>query len=326
MRIARTQALRIDRGPASIYHRRDMIKYETIIRNALIFDGRGGEGFIGDLGIKGDSIEAVGDAPGSGRQEIDAEGLALCPGLIDSHTHDDLAVLDTRLLPKISQGITTVIVGNCGISAAPFEAKGALPDPFGLLGKPEQFSFPDFFSYRRAIESLGAPVNVAAFVGHSALRARAMPRLDRPASSAQVLSMRETLARALDQGALGLSTGLAYASALASTTEEVIGVGAALGDGLGIYATHIRNEFEHVDAALEEAFIIAKDSKAPLVISHLKCAGASNWGKSEAMLARVKRAAGEQPGSSPSATTAIRTPPARRSWTRPWSAPTSRFA
>ena len=272
-----------------------MIKYDTIIKDALIFDGLGGEGVVGDLGIKGDSIQAVGAAPGSAREEIDAEGLALCPGLIDSHTHDDLAVLDTRLLPKISQGITTVIVGNCGISAAPFVAKRALPDPFGLLGEPEQFAFPDFASYRRAIESSGAPVNVAAFAGHSALRARVMPTLDRPAETSEVLRMREALAEALDQGALGLSTGLAYASAIASTTEEVIGVGEALGDAHGIYATHIRNEFEHADAALEEAFMIARETKAPLVVSHLKCAGASNWGRSKAVLERVKLAAREQP-------------------------------
>jgi N-acyl-D-amino-acid deacylase len=268
-----------------------MIMYDTLIRNALVFDGRGGEGSIRDMGIREGRIEALGNLGGSGRAEIDAEGRALCPGLIDSHTHDDLAILDTELLPKLSQGVTTVVVGNCGISAAPFVPEGSLPDPFGLLGEPGQFKYPDFAAYRRAVEFAGAPVNVAAFVGHSTLRAGAMERLDRPAGTAELRRMRSGLAEALEQGAIGLSTGLAYSSALASSTEEVISLGEALGEAGGIYATHVRNEFEDTDAAIEEALLIAREIGVPLVISHLKGAGVANWGRAPAILGRIKGAA-----------------------------------
>jgi N-acyl-D-amino-acid deacylase len=268
-----------------------MASYDTLIRNALVFDGEGGDGEYRDVGIKAGRIEALGAVSGQGEAEIDAEGRALCPGLIDSHTHDDLALLDTDMLPKISQGVTTVVVGNCGIGAAPFVPRGPLPEPFGLLGGPEQFAYPDFASYRRAIDSSGTPVNVAALVGHTTLRASAMERLDRPAGPAELRLMKERLAEALEQGAIGLSTGLAYSSALASSTEEVVRLGEALGEAGGIYATHVRNEFEDADAALEEAFLIAREIGVPLVISHLKAAGRSNWGRAGEFLARVKRAA-----------------------------------
>jgi N-acyl-D-amino-acid deacylase len=272
-----------------------MIRYDTIIRNALVFDGRGGEGSIRDVGILEGRIEALGDLHGSGRAEIEAEGRALCPGLIDSHTHDDLAILDTELLPKLSQGITTVIVGNCGISAAPFLPEGPLPDPFGLLGEPGQFKYPDFAAYRHAVESAGAPVNVASFVGHSTLRAGAMERLDRPAGIVELRRMRAGLAEALEQGSLGLSTGLAYSSALAATTEEILSLGEGLGEAGGLYSTHVRNEFAETDAAIEEAMLIAREVRAPLVISHLKGAGVTNWGRAPAILERIKRAAKGQP-------------------------------
>jgi N-acyl-D-amino-acid deacylase len=271
-----------------------MPAYDTCIRNALVLDGGGGDGEYRDLGIKEGRIEALGALAGDGRSEIDAKGLALCPGLIDAHTHDDLALLDTDMLPKLSQGVTTVVVGNCGIGAAPFVPDGPLPDPFGLLGGAAQFAFPDFASYRRALDASGAPVNVAALVGHSTLRAGAMDRLDRPATGAEIRRMREGLAEALGQGAIGLSTGLAYSSALASSTEEVLRLGEGLGESGGIYVTHVRNEFEDTDAALEEAFLIARGLGAPLVISHLKGAGKSNWSRAGELLARVKAAARNQ--------------------------------
>jgi N-acyl-D-amino-acid deacylase len=271
-----------------------MIAYDTLIRNALVFDGRGGEGSILDIGIREGRIEALGNLGGSGWTEIDAGGRALCPGLIDSHTHDDLALIDTDLMPKLSQGVTTVVVGNCGISAAPFVPEGPLPEPFGLLGDSGQYAFPDFASYRRAIDSSGAPVNVAALVGHSTIRALVMERLDRPASSSEMRRMREHLAEALEQGAIGLSTGLAYSSALASSTEEVISLAQGLAEASGIYVTHVRNEFEEADAAIEEAFLIAREIGVPLVVSHLKAAGKSNWGRAGEILARVKEAARSQ--------------------------------
>ena len=156
--------------------------------------------------------------------------MMLAPGFIDVHTHDDIAVIHTpSMLPKLSQGVTTVIVGNCGISAAPVTLRGELPDPMNLLGGSESFRYPTFAAYIAAIGEARPAVNVGALVGHTALRNNHLDRLDRPATGAEIDAMRRQLQEALDCGALGLSSGLAYLSANAATTEEVLGSGRTAG-------------------------------------------------------------------------------------------------
>ncbi|MDW5264636.1 MULTISPECIES: amidohydrolase family protein [Acidobacteriaceae] len=270
---------------------------DTLIRNAHIMDGSGGEPWAGDVAIDDGHICAVGQIPEySARQVIDGSGHILAPGFIDVHTHDDTNVIRTpEMLPKLSQGVTTVIVGNCGISAAPVQLAGAPPDPMNLLGTADVFRYPTFSSYVAAIEEAQPAVNVAALVGHTSLRNNHMDRLDRAATAAEIERMRAQLSEALDGGALGLSSGLAYLSANAAPTEEVLALAELLAAAGAIYTTHMRTETEGILDAMSEAFHIGHQSSVPVVISHLKCAGIANWGRSGEVLQALDNARASQP-------------------------------
>ncbi len=273
------------------------MKFDLIIRNAQIIDGTGAPAYSADLAISGGAIAAVGDLSAAQAISVrDAQGLVLAPGFIDVHTHDDLQVIRApQMLPKISQGITTVIVGNCGISASPVTLTGELPDPMNLLGTSEDFSYADFASYKNAVNSAQPAVNVAALIGHTALRNNHMDRLDRVATHNEIELMRVQLRESLKEGALGLSSGLAYGSAIASSTEEVKLLAEVLNETGAVYTTHLRTEFDEIIAALDEAFEIGEHAKAPIIVSHLKCAGAGNWGRSGEILKKLETVANHHP-------------------------------
>ncbi|MBW6532547.1 D-aminoacylase [Sphingomonas sp. RRHST34] len=270
---------------------------ETIIAGAELYDGSGAAGYRADVTVRDGVIAAV--APASDippEDAVDARGLALAPGFIDAHTHDDLvAITAPAMTPKITQGVTTVVVGNCGISAGAGRAGDALPDPMVLLGAPGDFAYVDFAAYAAAVDAAMPATNVVALVGHTALRARRLDRLDRDAAEDEREAMRADLAAALDAGAFGLSTGLAYANAAHASTEEVMAVAAALRDTGALYATHLRSEGAAILPAIDEAVAIARHAAAPLVVSHLKCAGASQYGRSGEILARLEAAAATHP-------------------------------
>ena len=262
---------------------------DTLIRNVCLVDGTGTLEAVLDVAIEGERILEVGsNLEFKTSHTIEGRGLTLSPGFIDVHTHDDLSVLRApEMIPKISQGVTTVIVGNCGISAAPVEPRKALPDPMNLLGTADEFLFPTFQAYIEAIDRAQPAVNVAALAGHTSLRANHMSELDRPATQREIYAMRSQLKEALDCGALGLSTGLAYLSANAATTDEVFALAELLVSAHAVYATHMRTESDGILDAMEEAFSIGSMSRVPVVLSHLKCAGLGNWGRSGEVLSRL---------------------------------------
>ena len=188
--------------------------------------------------MTGDRITAVGDLHAArGGVEIDAAGNVVSPGFIDVHTHDDNAL---RVKPdvacKTSQGVTTVVVGNCGISLAPLAFRGGRPPPpLDLLG--DEFKFPRMVDYVTAIEKAPPAVNAALLCGHTTLRIGAMESLDRAATADEIDVMRDNLAEALDAGVVGMSTGLAYAPALEAPTEEVVRLAELLGPAGAVYTT-----------------------------------------------------------------------------------------
>lgn len=272
------------------------MRHDLLIRRARVIDGTGREPFTADVAVDGERIAAVGDLGDRDAAEtLDAAGLCLTPGFIDVHTHDDTNVIRRPgMLPKLSQGVTTVVVGNCGISAAPVTLGGEVPDPMNLLGEAEDFAYPSFAAYAEAVELARPAVNVAALIGHTSLRSQVMDDFHRPAHAAEIAMMRAALVEALAEGALGLSSGLAYHNAFHAPDSEMAPLVAAVGEAGGLYATHLRNEFAGQAAAMDEAFATARQGGAPLVISHLKCAGAGNWGQAPRALAQLEGAAGHQ--------------------------------
>ncbi|MHC8304079.1 N-acyl-D-amino-acid deacylase family protein [Pseudomonas sp. PB3P13] len=273
------------------------MKYDTLIRNALIIDGSNTPGYVADVAILDGRIARIGDLHNAcASDEIDAAGRVLAPGFIDVHTHDDTVVIrQPQMLPKLSQGVTTVIVGNCGISASPVSLKDDPPDPMNLLGTSAAFVYPTFRDYRHAVEAANTTLNVAALIGHSALRSNHLDDLFRTATPHEISAMRKQLRESLEAGALGLSTGLAYASAFSASTDEVMQLSEELTAFGAVYTTHLRSEFEPVLEAMDEAFQIGRHAKTPVIISHLKCAGAGNWGRSPHLLAALEKAAKTHP-------------------------------
>jgi N-acyl-D-aspartate/D-glutamate deacylase len=269
-----------------------MSSCDILIRNASVFDGSGADAGVLDVALRGDRIAEVGHSLAlTAEHVIEAEGLALAPGFIDVHTHDDLVVIrKPEMTPKISQGVTTVIVGNCGICASPADLHGRLPDPMNLLGGADEFRYPTFARYVQAVDAAQPAVNVAALVGHTALRNSLMDRLDRAATHAETTAMRAQLAESLDAGALGLSTGLAYLAAHSASTEEVLDLAQPLAAAGAVYATHMRTEGDAIRDAMEEAFSIGRTSRVPVIVSHLKCAGIANWGRGGEVLQALEAA------------------------------------
>ena len=273
------------------------MRYDTLIRNARLIDGTNAPAYTADVAVRGGRIERIGDLGGvRAAHETDAAGRVLAPGFIDVHTHDDTVVIrQPQMLPKLSQGVTTVIVGNCGISASPVTLRNEPPDPMNLLGAKAAFVYPRFSDYRAAVEAASPAVNVAALIGHTALRSNHMDDLQRTASASEIQAMRQQLRESLEAGALGLSTGLAYASAFSAETDEVLQLAGELTAFGALYTTHLRSEFEPVLEAMDEAFLIGHQARVPVIISHLKCAGAGNWGRSPQLLAALEQAAKTHP-------------------------------
>ena len=270
---------------------------DTLIRNVRVLDGSGAEAETADVALDAGVVCAVGQlSQYVGRQVIDGDGRVLSPGFIDTHTHDDTNVIrDPQMMAKLSQGVTTVIVGNCGISAAPVQLVGPPPDPMNLLGDADAFRYPSFAAYVAAVDAAQPAVNVAALAGHTALRNNHMDRLDRAATPAEIEAMRAQLIEALDHGALGLSSGLAYGSARSAPAEEILSLAEPLAAAGAIYATHMRTEAEEILAAMSEAFATGRSCHVPVVISHLKCSGIANWGRSQEILQALETARDEQP-------------------------------
>lgn len=271
--------------------------FDYLFRQVTLIDGSGAPARVQDVGIRGDTIAAVGAlAHATARTEIDGRGLVLAPGFIDVHTHDDLELIrNPAMLAKLSQGVTTVITGNCGISAAPARLTTTPPDPMNLLGSQAEFCYPSLADYQAAITQARPGVNVAALVGHITLRNAVMPELNRAATQAEIQQMRQILQQALQQGALGLSTGLAYHNSIAAPASEVIALGADLARFQALYATHIRNEFADILPALAEAADIGIALQVPVVISHLKCAGVANWLRASEVLGYIEQRRAQQP-------------------------------
>ena len=262
------------------------------INRAMVIDGSGGPGEVADVAIESDKIVAIGNLENwRADQTIDARGKVLAPGFIDVHTHDDLAVLKTPDMSfKISQGVTTVIAGNCGLSLAPFETGRGFPPPFPIIGEESDFAYPSVADYRRKLASAPASVNLALLAGHSSIRVSVMGEsLQRAATPKEISLMQSHLRSALQDGCIGMSTGLDYPPAQDSPTDEIISLASILAEfNNRIYASHMRDEGDRVMEAIEETLTIGRKASTPIVISHHKCAGLKNYGRSVETLPAIE--------------------------------------
>jgi N-acyl-D-amino-acid deacylase len=261
-------------------------RYDLVVRNATVIDGTRAPRFEADIAVSSDRISRIGKFKEKGKIEIDAAGKIVSPGFIDAHTHDDRLMLSApEMAPKASQGVTTVVAGNCGISLAPLVLGGrAAPPPLDLIGDISWYRFSSFPEYVKALEEHPAATNAALLVGHTTLRVATMQQLDRPASLEEMASMKNLVGEALEAGAIGCSTGLYYEPARAAPTEEVIEVCRPLTAKKALYCTHMRDEGDHVTDSLEETFRIGRELNVPVVVSHHKVVGLANHGRSKETL------------------------------------------
>ena len=272
-------------------------KADLILRNARLIDGTGAPSQYGDVAILDDRLLAVGELGYlQSSREYDVGGKAVCPGFVDTHTHDDhVLISDPTMSCKVSQGVTTVVTGNCGISLAPLKIDHRPPPPLDILVEREDQFFTDFGNYLQTLTDNPPSLNAICQVGHTTLRAAVMDSYDRPATAEEIRKMRKLLEASLEAGACGMSTGLFYAPANAAPTSEIIELAHALHENGALHTTHMRDEGEMVCESLRETFSIGAEAQIPVVISHHKCSGQPNHGRSTETLALIDQASKGQP-------------------------------
>jgi len=256
---------------------------DLVLENGRVVDGTGNPWFFGDVGIKDGTIVELGRVNQRGLETIDARGRVVSPGFIDGHCHSDLMVLDDPGSEiKLQQGVTTEVVGNCGMTPAPFAPRNldllrTYVEP--VLGNSEQeWRWETVEQYFDALLGARPSENVATYVGHGTLRIAVMGFENRPASGEELDRMKGMLEDALRAGAIGLSLGLMYAPGSYTPREELAELCSVLPSYNGLLATHIRGEGNSLIPSIEEVIWIAERSGVPLQISHLKAAGGANWG------------------------------------------------
>ena len=269
--------------------------YDLILKGGWIVDGSGNPRYQGDVALRGDRIAAVGFlGTATARETLDVRGLVVAPGFIDMMGQSEINVLiDNRVLSKITQGITTEVTGEGG-SVAPLTDRLVLDDSDNMKKWHYREDWRDLNGYFAQLERQGSTVNIAMFVGATQVRLAVVGNENRAPTGAELAHMTAIVDTLMEQGALGVWTALEYAPASYSKTDELIALARAASRHGGIYASHMRNEGEHIDDALNEVFQIAKQAAIPVEVSHLKISGRRSWGQMPRILARIDsaRAAG----------------------------------
>lgn len=245
-------------------------EYDLVLRGGRLVDGTGAPWREGDLAIRDGRIAAIGRFDGRGAREVDARGLVIAPGFIDVHAHAEEGLRE-RLqgLNFVHDGVTTIVTGNCGGSAA------------------------DLGTFFAQIEAGGLGLNAASLIGHNTVRRTAMGMERRPATAEELAKMQAHVDEAMRAGAVGLATGLIYTPGTWADTAEVVALAQVAARHGGLYATHMRSEGEKVKEAIAEAIDVGRRAGLPVQISHFKIAHKKSWGRSNETIALVERARAE---------------------------------
>ncbi len=267
--------------------------FDLKITGGQLFDGTGRPAVRADVGIMGDRIADIGDLSGAeAKSSVDAAGRTLCPGFIDVHSHSDAYLLIEPSAPsKIHQGVTTEVCGNCGASAAP--RVGRYPMPSDWRDKKYPGPWTTVSEYRALLEQVKPAVNVVLLIGHNAIRAGVLGYEGRSATDSEFRAMADLLARSLDEGGAGLSTGLIYSPGMFAPPEEIIGLARVLAQRGKIYTSHMRSEGARLLEAIDETLHIGRQTGVRVQISHLKTSGRKNWPLLDAALDKIRRARNE---------------------------------
>ena len=268
-----------------------------LIRAALVIDGSNSEPFKGDIAIENGTITDVSPSiKGGGKAVIEADGLIVAPGFIDIHSHTDLTIFKHPLAEsKAMQGVTTEVIGNCGIGAFPVdhERRAVLVDYLKMHGfhlPPSGLIWNNFTQYADQLDDIGLGLNLAPLVAHGALRIATLGAKDRIPSDKELKRMKRLLADSLEQGAWGLSTGLIYPPGSFAKTEELVDLAKAVAHYGALYTSHIRGEGATLMEALDEAIRIGEKSGVRGEVSYLKAMGKDNWGRGKEALLKLEKA------------------------------------
>jgi N-acyl-D-aspartate/D-glutamate deacylase len=267
--------------------------YDLIVRGGLVLDGTGADAIRADVGVRDSQIASVGDLTEAvAGRVVNASGFVVTPGFIDIHTHSDIsATYDPGQASALAMGVTTQVVGNCGLSLGFATADRVFAFEQRWLGAHgARISWDTFAGHLTRIEERGIGTNLVPLAGHGTLRKRVMGVEERAASAADLAEMRCELDAAFDAGVWGLSSGLEYTPSSYADVAELTELCRSVAASGGLYATHLRNEGDTLVEAVQEAMEVAEGAEVPLQLSHHKAEGRGNWGKVRATLQVVSEA------------------------------------
>lgn len=279
------------------------MEFDLLIQNAQVIDGTGQSGYRADIGVNGKRIAAIGKLSGQARQTINAKNLTVIPGIIDPHSHADLILplspkRQAELMRcKLSQGIATTIIGNCGLGCAPIgnaaaEATLRAVNAW-MTPEPVEWRWRTLGEYLNRLEDNGLPLNVATLIAHGPIRISAMGLTKGAPSRSQMKTMRAMVEQAMKDGAFGLSTGLIYPPGMYSDTEELKALAKIVAEHKGIYTSHIRGSSETLIPAVKELLDVARATGVRVHHSHNEAVGREHWPKIDRVLKMEAKAAGE---------------------------------
>lgn len=270
------------------------LMFDVVIKGGMVIDGTGSSAKSVDIGVTGDTITATGILDSvEAATVINAQGLHVCPGFIDIHSHSDFNILiDPPGQAKVQQGVTTEVIGNCGLSAAPLAGMARAQRQQGLKSLGIAITWSTLEEFANLVGRKRILLNLVPLIGHGNIRGSVIGYDSREPSSEEMQQMTSLIEQEMHSGAWGLSTGLIYPPGVYASEMELVGLARVVKKFGGIYTSHMRNEGDYLLEAIDEAIMIGRQAQLPVQISHLKTMGKNNWHKLAAVFDKIEEARG----------------------------------